>query len=133
VAIEYQWTEGHTDRLPILIGLSESFSHPGGGQLRLARRSHAVSFGDLQARHQDQIEHGHHVYRAYFKHAKKMSSLRSNVGIGTDTMGGSGGARKLRSDRLYYAPEHMFARAELERESGPLEDHFGLYAREHRS
>jgi hypothetical protein len=31
--------------------------------------------------------------------------------------------------RLYYAPGHRLSRAELEREFGPLEDHFGLYAR----
>jgi hypothetical protein len=31
--------------------------------------------------------------------------------------------------RLYYAPEHSLARAELENEFGLLEDHFGLYSR----
>ena len=31
--------------------------------------------------------------------------------------------------KLYYAPKHSLARAALEKESGLLEDHFGLYSR----
>jgi hypothetical protein len=31
--------------------------------------------------------------------------------------------------KLYFAPEHSLARAELERELGLLEAHFGLYSR----
>jgi hypothetical protein len=31
--------------------------------------------------------------------------------------------------KLYYAPEHSLARAELEKEFGLLEEHFGLYSR----
>ena len=31
--------------------------------------------------------------------------------------------------KLYYAPEHTLTRADLEKEFGVLEDHFGLYCR----